>query len=625
MCGVFIVVARNTPIDDARFRAALAGLKHRGPDVTHDRFLTIPAPGGGPALHVGIGHTRLSILDLSTASDQPFERQGRWLSYNGELYNFRQLKQDLQGRGEHFTTDGDTEVLAALLARDGVAGLNAANGMWAFGWLDPAAGVLTAVRDRFGKKPLYYFRDASMLCLASEIAPILTYLGRRPTLRMVDLDQYLATSWLFPGATAASPDAAISQVLPGQAITFDLHTWMDVAATYVEPQWIAPAVPPSDEMLAPLLRDAVLSRLVADRPVGLLLSGGIDSSLILSILVAEGLHEQVHCFTGDAGKSDDADYARACIAAFGIKAEVVPLNYGLASFDRFLDVCRHQEKPFPLIGNVLGMPELYEAIAARDVPVVLDGTGGDEIFGGYWERYYRFAILEAVANRDEAWLAATAAANADQPRLAEIFIATRRALNDGTWPPRETADATQPADVSAAIARYCVGDIGALQPRDPLVAFQGPLAAALHLDATAGRMQEWLWQNDRNAMRSSIENRSPFLDYRLASFMASGVRRQFTGAWNKHQLRRAFDAFRPAPTQWRRDKQGFRWAFGRFLTANRTQVTALIAASTMLRHRADIPRFLDDLTRDPELLYNDLTHRFLCIAALEASTGMILT
>jgi asparagine synthase (glutamine-hydrolysing) len=453
----------------------------------------------------------------------------------------------------------------------------------------------------------------------------MAYLGRRPTLRVADLDQYLATSWLFPGSTSASPVATISQVRPGQAVTFDLRQWTETAAAYVDPEWLAPAAPPQDEALAPLLRDAVLSRLVADRPVGLLLSGGIDSSLIFSVLVAEGLQDQVHCFTGDAGKSEDADYARACIQAFGIKAEVVPLDYdGAGSFDRFLDVCRHQEKPFPLIGNVLGMPELYQAIAARGVPVVLDGTGGDEIFGGYWERYYRFAICEAVANGDDAWLAASEAANADQPKLAAIFAATRKALQDGVWPPAGTAGARQPADVAAAITRYCSPEVGNIQPGDPLVAFKGPLPEALRLDATAGRMQEWLWQNDRNAMRSSIENRSPFLDYRLAPFMGSGAARQFAGAWNKHQLRQAFGAFRPAPTQWRRDKQGFRWAFGRFLTANKSRVVEVIAASSMLRQRIDMARFLDDLGRDPELLYNDLTHRLLCLAALEATTGMTL-
>jgi asparagine synthase (glutamine-hydrolysing) len=154
------------------------------------------------------------------------------------------------------------------------------------------------------------------------------------------------------------------------------------------------------------------------------------------------------------------------------------------------------------------------------------------------------------------------------------------------------------------------------------VRFKGTLGQALRLDATAGRIQEWLWQNDRNAMRSSIENRSPFLDYRLAPYIGSGAARQFAGPWNKHQLRQSFQAFRPAPTQWRRDKQGFRWAFGRFLTANATAVAELIAASTMLRQRADIPLFLDDLRHDPALLYNDLVHRFLCIAALEAVNGL---
>jgi asparagine synthase (glutamine-hydrolysing) len=625
MCGVFVVAERGRPLDQPLFRASLARLGHRGPDAANVTFMTLPlGPAGTPLVSVGFGHTRLSILDLSAASDQPFARDASLLSYNGEIYNFRSLRHDLQAEGDAFSTAGDTEVLAALLARHGLDGLNAANGMWAFSWLDATTGQLVAARDRFGKKPLYYHLDATTLCIASEVAPIAAYLKQRPALHVAALDQYLATSWLFPGSAPATPFAGIDQVLPGEAATVDLQSWTLTRRSYVDPHWLSPPMPPPDEALPAVLRDAVLSRLVADRPVGLLLSGGIDSSLILSILVAEGLADRIYCFTGDAGKSEDAAYARACIAAFGIKCETVPLNYGTGAFDRFLDVCRHQEKPFPLIGNVLGMPEMYEAIAASGVPVVLDGTGGDEIFGGYWERYYRFAILEAVQAGDDAWLQETEQANAAQPRLSGILRATRAALAGGYWPPHGTPGSAEPPEVAAAITRYCRPGSAQAGPADPLVAYSGPLSGALKLDATAGRMQEWLWQNDRNAMRSSVENRSPFLDYRLAPFMGSGAARQFTGPWNKHQLRQAFDAFRPAPTQWRRDKQGFRWAFGRFLTAHATTVAELIAASTMLQARCNMPLFLDDLRADPELIYNDLTHRFLCVAALEAANGLCL-
>ncbi len=151
--------------------------------------------------------------------------------------------------------------------------------------------------------------------------------------------------------------------------------------------------------------------------------------------------------------------------------------------------------------------------------------------------------------------------------------------------------------------------------RDALAQFQGTLGQALVRDAAQGRLHEWLWQNDRNAMMSGIENRSPLLDYRLAPYMASGYRNGFIGQWNKPLLRNVFPV--PLPTQWRRDKQGFRWVYHRFLRNHRDQVLQLIAASQILPQRVDVARLLDAARRDPAYLGSSLVHRMLCVAGLE--------
>jgi asparagine synthase (glutamine-hydrolysing) len=606
MCGLFLILERCRPVDLTRARASTRALRHRGPDGIGE--WSFDAGSGAsrsdaPKVSGYAGHTRLSILDPSHRSDQPLRRGAHTLVYNGEIYNFRALRSRLAASGVRFGTEGDTEVLLELLVRQGLPGLNRAHGMWAFGLLDHAAGTLLAARDRYGKKPLFYFLDDERLCLASEIAPILRYLDRPARLTGAALDTYLHEGWLFPRADGSTHLEGIREVPAGSAIRFDFTRWKLTTERWFDmDEHVAQSEAPADA-LPELLREAVLSRLVADRKVGLLLSGGVDSSLILSILQHSGRGEQVHCFTGDAGKSDDAAYARRCIEQLGIRAIEVPLDYGAAGLEGFLATCRHQEKPFPFIGNVLAMPQLYARIAEHDVPVVLDGTGGDEVFAGYWDRYYRFALREARATGDVAWLEESLRENAGNAKAMQP--APRAAEKDppGLWRHVDPALFDAPAN-------------------DSLDAFDGTLSQALLHDATRGRLPEWLWQNDRNAMASGVENRSPLLDHRLAPYMRTPRQHKMAGPWNKLELRRAFDHFIALPTQWRREKQGFRWVYFRFLRANRAAVLDLIGASRLLPARVDVRCVIDAARRDDAVLDSVLLQRLLCIAGLEAAMGL---
>ena len=622
MCGLFFAVERHQPVDSARARQAIAALRHRGPDGIGEHNFSIANAPDMPHLSGFVGHTRLSILDPSTRSAQPFRRGPHTLAYNGEVYNFRQLRQELARKGHRFETDGDTEVLMALLVEGGAQALDQANGMWAFCLLDERNGKLTAARDRYGKKPLFYHVDADRLCLASEIGPILTYLGRAPDMSMVDLDSFLRDGWLYPHADGATHIQGIRQVVAGSVLTVDLPTWQFSEAPYFTLEAYGQVHPPAAENLAAQLQDAVLSRLVADRKVGLLLSGGVDSSLILSLLAAQGLTEQVTCFTGDAGKSADATYAQQCLDQLGIPAVAIPLDYGSSGMDAFLRVCRHQEKPFPFIGNALAMPQLYARIAEHDVPVVLDGTGGDELFAGYWDRYYRFALRQALAEGDQPWIAASLAANADSPQLLATANQVLRQAATGAPAVQGPGGLVRASEDPPDIDSFVQPEVLRARRVDPLLDFRGTLAQALVLDAGRGRLHEWLWQNDRNAMTYGIENRSPLLDFRLASFMLTDFRHKFVGPWNKHELRSAFAPFVPLPTQWRRDKQGFRWVYHRFLQNNRRQVLELVEGSRLLPMRVDVKRLLDAARKQDNYLECGLLQRMLCIAGLEQSMGL---
>ena len=627
MCGLFLAFERGRPVDETRALRATGGLHHRGPDGAGHRSFTRTYAGTRGAVPVGCfaGHTRLSILDVSQSSSQPFRRRDRTLIHNGEIYNFRTLRDQLERRGIAFSTDGDTEALFELVAAGGADALHGANGMWAFCFIDEAAGIVTAARDRYGKKPLFYYASATTLCIASAIAPILAYLGREPEFVDAEIDTFLRHGWLFPHSDGATHIRGVRQVRAGAVLTFDAASWTIEESRYFDLAEFSTAGPRDADSLAEIVEDAILARLVADRKVGLLLSGGIDSSLILSILSANGRTSEVTCFTGDAGKSDDALYAKRCIEQLGIDHIDVPLDYGPGSIERFLAVCRHQEKPFPFIGNALAMPQLYARIADHDVPVVLDGTGGDEIFAGYWYRYYRFAIADAVAAGDQRWLAESLAANADDPAVCAIaegaFAAYRMGSTRIPMQPGIVGATGDPADLDTFVR----ASVREARSSDPLEYFHGTLADALVTDAADGRLPEWLWQNDRNAMMSGIENRSPFLDYRLSPFMHSGYRNKFVGRWNKHELRSLFPAFVPLPTQWRRDKQGFRFVYSRFLRNHRSEVLEIIAASSVLRGRIDVDRLLDRARSRDDYLGCSLIERMLCVAGLEETMGLVAT
>jgi asparagine synthase (glutamine-hydrolysing) len=624
MCGIFLILERNAAVDDARAVAATASLRHRGPDGTgQHRFQQRLAGPDGEVLVSGfLGHTRLAVLDPQARSDQPMTRRGRSLVYNGEIYNFRQLRTELSRRGSVFDTEGDTEVLLELLARHGAQGLNRAHGLWAFCLLDEAAGTLLAARDRYGKKPLFYFHDATRLCIASEIAPIFQYLGRRPHMVPAQLDTFLRHGWLFPRPGGASHIHGIHQVGAGAAMSFDMLRWtLDEKVYFSLDDYALGRLPEPDE-LAENIRQAVLERLVADRRVGLLLSGGIDSSLILAVLRAQQLDGQVTCFTGDAGKSEDASYARSCVEQLGMAHVSVPLDYGSASLEGFLAVCRHQEKPFPLIGNALAMPQLYAQIASHDVPVVLDGTGGDEIFGGYWDRQHSFAMAEAQAAGDQAWLDEALRGNENNPKFQPLTRGDQPMGTLATGRPFASVGIVGSAQDPDDLNEFVEPSVCAANSSDPLDGFSGTLGQALALDASRGRLHEWLWQNDRNAMMSGIENRSPLLDYRLAPFTHSGYRNKFAGQWNKHELRRLFPSFVELPTQWRRDKQGFRWVYGRFLRHNKAQVLELIAASHLLAQRVAVGSLLDRARHDARYLECSLLQRMFCLAGLEREMGL---
>jgi asparagine synthase (glutamine-hydrolysing) len=614
MCGLLQVIQRR-PIDPMRLRAVLDTMSHRGPDAEGLSVMELASAEGAAPVHIGYGHRRLAILDLDPRSNQPFRRDDHVLVYNGEIYNFRDVRGRLESQGATFSTSGDTEVLLASASRSGREALHEMSGMWAFVLTDEKEQRLLAARDRYGKKPLFFWRDDATLIFSSTITAICRYLGIRPKFREDQLLSYLAHGVLFPGGDEATYLEGIGQVAPGGFAQFDMRTWTLTHGRWFDVHQYAREHAYNAKDLPEIIRDAVAKRLVSDRHVGLLLSGGVDSTVVLSALHAQGLQNQLKCFIGETGRSEDADYAWRCIKQLGMAATEVRLDYGSTSFERFLRMCRHMERPFPLLGNSMAMGGMYEAIAEHDVRVVLDGTGGDEIFGGYWDRQYPFALREAAFAGDFRWLARTTREN---PKW--VWEALKSFTPD--LPFARSGLSKLLTHPSYAIEKFCSDAVMRAPSCDPLKDGSLSFAQALATDAERGRLGEWIWQNDRNAMMASIENRSPLLDYRLLGFIGSGYANKFRGKWNKHELRSAFGALTPLPTQWRRQKQGFRWNARKFYASNAANIIELVAQSKVAARHVDVNGFIDAARRNPRYLSSRLSSRLLCIAGLEQTLGL---
>jgi asparagine synthase (glutamine-hydrolysing) len=601
MCGFFAVFHRSRQIDPDSLAAATNTLIHRGPDAGRTRI--VPATAKSHRVHAGFGHRRLSIIDLNPRSEQPFGDQNHTLVYNGEIYDFAVARDRLVEKGERFETTGDTEVLHRLLARSDDAGLSSLNGMWAFCFHDAEAGTVLASRDRYGKKPLFYYIDAETICFASEAKAIFAYRGAMSPLSRDAIGRFLATGYSYPEADGSTVFEGVHQIRAGCTGRVDLRNW-----SINEQPWFnfsAQARSAAADPLKDRIEAAVMSRLISDRPVGLLLSGGVDSSLILSVMAANKVQASVRCFIGETGGSPDATLAQACADVVGVNPTVVHTDYGAAALDRIKRMCWHHEKPFQLTGNSVAMFEMYEAISREEIPVVLDGTGGDEVFGGYWDRYFSAAVREAVRKGDGPWLDAHETARRTHPFLPSA-----------SWPEPPGQGNMQLDDCIVPFAdsrlREAAQTAAHWIPSERLI-------DTLVEDAFRGRLAEWIWHNDRNAMAFGIENRSPFLDWRLISQMGEPYDQAFRDGWNKFALRCVFDEFVPLPTQWRRQKQGFRWRSAPFIKANRVEILALVASSTLLREFVDLDAWLNRATIDRGFLTGPLTPRLIVAAAMEAT------
>ncbi len=525
MCGIAGIFHLETakPVDPARVRLMTDAMLHRGPDGNG----CWTAPG------IGLGHLRLSIIDLA-GSAQPMlsEDEADVLTYNGEIYNFQEVRAELSAMGHRFRTSGDTEVILAAWRQWGVGCLDRLNGMFAFAIHDQRTQRLFIARDRLGVKPLHYaaLPDGSVI-FASELKGLLAHpaLRRAPDAQAVD--DYLAFGYV--------PDhrcfvAGVKKLPAGHYLMLERGKPLPAPVQYWDVDFSRRARGSVADLEAELMhhmRQAVASRMVADVPLGAFLSGGVDSSTVVALMAERSTQAVKTCSIGfDVAALDESDYARRIAERFATEHRsrtVSPDDIGIID-----QVAAQFDEPF---ADASMLPTFRVCQLAREnVTVALSGDGADEAFAGYRRHVFHHGE-ERVRNL------------LPQSLRGPVFGALGALYPKADWAPRPLrAKATLLSLARTGAEGYtdAVGVTGYAQRQslysdsqrkalgghrgeDHMIALMEAAPARTGLDAAQyADMKLWLpgdilTKVDRTSMAVSLEAREPLLDYRLIEFAAT--------------------------------------------------------------------------------------------------------
>ena len=591
MCGIAGIVGRWTGATETTAAAMLAALHHRGPDDhgllafrggTAWTGRDVAAPPDADAILL---HRRLSIIDLSDTGWQPLSTpDGRWhIVFNGEIYNYRELRAELERSGVAFTSQSDTEVLLQAFAHWGHDTWNRCTGMWACAILDTVRRRVTLSRDPFGIKPLYYVTTRGALAFASELKPLLPLpgVGRR-------VDPQRLAMYLRFGVTDygdATLFADIKQLAAGHVVDLDL-----AAPTTVTPRaYWQPSRPPTSPLSFPdaarelrsLFVDSVRLHLRADVPVACCLSGGIDSSaIVMAMREVSGSALDLRTFShiaDSAALSEERWIDLVGGAARARMTKVRPSAQEMAAdLDRLVAV---QDEPF-ISSSIYAQYRVMREIGQAGVKVVLDGQGADEMLGGY--EFYLGARVASLLRAGRLGAAASLMRRASATRHIPAFRQLQVAM-DYLLPPAASAMARRavgrelvPAWVNGAWLDAHGAHIDSLRTAGA----KDILLESLQKTLGGPGLANLLRYEDRNSMAWSVESRVPFLTTRLADFALSLPESYIIGddGTTKRVFREAMRGLVPDAVLDRRDKIGFATAESDWIATLAPWVDGLLAS-----------------------------------------------
>lgn len=566
MCGLY------GSLGFAPDRERIDIVAHRGPDGSGWQEFSSQA---GPVV---LGHRRLAIIDVSDAGLQPMaDRSGRYhLVFNGEIYNYLELREELRAKGHVFVSDSDSEVLLASYTEWGEACLDRFLGMFAFIIFDQREQRMFAARDRFGIKPLYMVANRHGIAFASEIKQLLGLPGLSGSMNLARVRDFLASG--VTNHTSETLFDGVSQVQPGCCVTIQAgRPWTGTATPR---RWYA--IPTSSGLelseaeaakrFRELFTDSIRMHLRSDVPIGSCLSGGLDSSSIVCImsqmLEQEGRGSKVNTVSACyAEKSvDEKPFMEKVVAQTGaVPHYIFPRAEDV--FARASDITWHQDEPFGST-SIFAQWCVFEEARRAGIKVMLDGQGADEQLAGYHAGYYYY-MTDLARRRDYTTLLRTMAQRSryhgvsfsDQfsqymaPLLPPVIQAKLQ-----TWLVRPQAsviyhDWTNSEAFQELGPARSVLDIAAETNGLPGITDIASLCLVMTMASNLPMLLHW---EDRNSMAHSVEARVPFIDHRLVEFnLALGNSHKIVHGDTKRVLRRAMKGILPEPVRNRRDKLGF--------------------------------------------------------------------
>lgn len=573
MCGIAgLILKKGLTFDlNETIRTMTNKIQHRGPD--------------GEGLYcfnnVGFGHRRLAIIDRSSLGHQPMSYHNDQLviTYNGEIYNYIELRQTLEEKGYLFHSHTDTEVILAAYAEWGETCVTRFNGMWAFAILDKTRQTVFCSRDRFGVKPFYYINTPELFAFGSEIRQLL------PFLKHVEANPNVLTDFILTSIADHAEETFFNNVnkLPASnnlIYTLSNHTFKHQPYYQIKPNPTIATLSAEDAVdhYMHLLEDAIRLRLRADVAVGTCLSGGLDSSTVASIAAPLYQSSSGRAFRGitavsEQASNNESQYAQQVIEHSGMSwIQVRP------SYADFVDSLPHlvltQEEPFG--GPSLTM-QYFVMKTAREhgIPVLLDGQGGDETLLGY-EKYYGSHLATTYRQHGiRAFIYALRTAGKNNKKLS--LPNAMKYLIAGSMS-------------SLRYQYYCHQHRYLLNyPMIPehLSAFSRSILNTFQLqrlEIESTNLPILLRYEDKNSMAHSIETRLPFIDYRvLEAALSLPAAYKIKDGWTKWILRKGMENRMPQSITWRKNKFGFEAPEALWLTQHANEMQAAVQSSILLR------------------------------------------
>ena len=613
MCGIAGIVSTSPEDLGGGMRAMRDRLVHRGPD----------SAGEFVDQHAALGVRRLRIIDLATGEmPQSNEDATVWTVFNGEIYNFRELREELAARGHRFkTASSDTEVIVHLYEELGERFVERIDGMFAIAVWDTRQRTLVLARDRLGKKPLLYAESAGRIAFASEHDALLRGLERVPPVDRAAIALYLRLGYVPAPLDAFS---GVRKLPPAHVLA-----WRD-GRTTVQRYWAPPRpgtlrISEQEAILEVrrLLDQAVSQRLVADVPIGAFLSGGVDSSGVVATMAR--LTATVRTFSigfEEAGYSE-LPHARRIAERYGTEHHEFIVRPDGVSILPLL--ARHFGEPF---ADSSAVPTYYLSRLTREhVTVALNGDGGDELFAGY-DRYFAMKLASSLDRIPRAvaapLLAGAARLLPDSLVPTDRRRRTKRFLLAAAMPSRERYLRWLGLFDAAELRELAVPELLVAGPRVPTafdtfeVDGHDPVASAQGLDLRLYLPDDLLTKVDVASMANSLEVRSPFLDRELVEFaVALPSALKLHGSERKYLLKKALEDRVPAENMYRR-KQGFAAPIGAWFRGDLRAFTEDTLLSAAARSRGYFrPERLERLVREHTTGKGDHQHKVWALLMLE--------